>query len=64
MTVKVIKKKPDASVIKRKICKNCGATLEYTPKDVKHSTGVSMGEFDSSSYIGCPNCRAIVYVRG
>lgn len=31
MAIKIISKEPDKSVVKRCVCKNCGATLEYTP---------------------------------
>lgn len=34
MAIKIISKEPDKSVVKRCVCKNCGATLEYTPNDV------------------------------
>jgi len=40
MTVKVIKKAPHKSVVKEKVCKKCGATLQYVPKDVAERTMV------------------------
>lgn len=61
--VKIISKKPDKSVIKRVVCKDCGATLEYVPNDVKTSTGTYMGEASGSDYIKCPNCNKQVILR-
>ena len=34
--VNVVSIVPDASVIKRKVCWNCGATLEYVPAEVQN----------------------------
>lgn len=34
MAVVVVDKGPDPSVVKRVICQNCGAKLEYTPRDI------------------------------
>mgnify|MGYP001593746208 CR=1 FL=1 len=64
MTVKVVETKPDASVVKRKVCGNCGATLEYVPNDVRsiHGTDYSGGA-DGCEYITCPNCKKRVTLR-
>lgn len=64
MAVKVIEKKPHKKVVKRKICPNCGATLEYTPKDVQTYSGRDYsGGPDGREYIGCPNCHETVTLR-
>lgn len=55
--VKVIKKKPDPSVVKRTVCDNCGSTLEYLPIDVKERHGRDYsGEPDGDKHIFCPEC--------
>jgi hypothetical protein len=33
--VKVISTEPHKSVVKEIVCKNCGATLQYVPKDIQ-----------------------------
>lgn len=33
--VTVVDTKPHKSVVKEVVCRNCGATLEYTPNDVQ-----------------------------
>ena len=46
MTVKIVEVGPDASVIKRIVCGNCGATLEYTPRDIRKET---VGDYSGGS---------------
>lgn len=62
--VKVVDQGPDPSVVKRHVCQNCGAVLEYVPKDVKqrveHDYG---GGSDTVYYIECPQCRTEQYIR-
>lgn len=61
--VKVINTMPDASVIKRVVCRNCGATLEYTPNDVQQRKSIDCtGHVDIDSMIVCPKCDEWVYV--
>jgi len=64
MTVKVISTEPDESVVKKVICKNCGATLEYVPNDVKsyHGTDYSGGP-DGQEWVDCPNCDKKAIIR-
>jgi hypothetical protein len=58
MAIKVIKTEPAQSVIIRKVCRNCGVTLEFVPADVQHRT---WKEIDMSSggckYVVCPHCK-------
>jgi DNA-directed RNA polymerase subunit RPC12/RpoP len=64
MTVKVVETKPDPSVVKHIICRNCGAKLEYVPKDVKeHSYSDYGGGSNVDEYITCPQCRGQVIIR-
>jgi len=64
MAVKIIKIKPAKKVVKRKICRNCGATLEYTPRDVLRYDGIDIaGGPDGREYIICPNCREDITLR-
>ena len=64
MTVRVIKKKPAASVVKRRVCGNCGATLEYVPKDIKEKHGTDYGGGpDGCKYIICPECNEWVILE-
>lgn len=55
--MKVISKKPRKSVTKRKICTNCGTTLEYVPKDVVIREYSCCGSREIDSFIKCPNCK-------
>ena len=58
--------KPGASTWKKKAtCKPCGATLEYTPEDVKMGDfGCGYGDdHDFKTYIDCPECKSAVFVR-
>ncbi len=63
MAIKIIDDKPHHSVVKRAICKNCGATLEYVPADTypltHHDYG---GGSDTYDYIDCPKCSQAVRV--
>jgi hypothetical protein len=64
MAVVVVDKGPDPSVVKKVICQKCGATLEYTPLDVRHSSSTDMdGGYDTRSYIKCPQCKEIIDVK-
>jgi uncharacterized protein with PIN domain len=59
MTIKIVDDKPDPSVLKEIICKNCGVKLQYTPNDVL-SSKVEVSDYDYIHYfIICPNpkCR-------
>ncbi len=57
MAVKVIKVGADPSVVKQVICRQCGATLEYVPIDVKKYEGRDYsGGPDGHTWIDCPNC--------
>ncbi|MFC1638020.1 hypothetical protein ACFL2R_01210 [Patescibacteria group bacterium] len=64
MAVRVIEIKPDESVVKRVVCKSCGATLEYVPNDIKeyHGRDYSGGP-DGREWITCPNCNKDVTLR-
>lgn len=56
--MRIIDVNPHKSVIKEKVCYNCGVTLEYVPADVKemveHDYG---GGKDLVKYIVCPACN-------
>ncbi len=63
MAVIVIDSKPHPSVVKEKICRNCGATLQYTPQDVATKKDYDYtGSFDVVRYIKCPQCSKDVNV--
>lgn len=56
--MRVISKDPHHSVVKEKICTNCGATLEYVPNDVKSKTTSDYtGSKETWRYITCPECN-------
>jgi ribosomal protein S27AE len=64
MTVRVIKKKPNKSVVKRKVCDNCGVTLEYTPQDIHRRDGTDYGGGpDGEEWIVCPECGKKVILK-
>lgn len=58
--MRVIKKgKPDKSVVKRIVCRNCGATIEYVPNDVRtlwEGTDYGGGP-DGAKGFECPECK-------
>ena len=60
MAVRVVNPEPDKSVIKQVICQNCGATLEYVPRDVQSKTVYCMTESESITFIECPQCNTTV----
>jgi RNase P subunit RPR2 len=61
--VKIVKVEPHPSVIKQCVCKNCGATLEYTPQDILRRTVRDYGGgSDTYNYISCPNCNKEVTI--
>lgn len=62
--VRIINVIPHKSVVKQAICRNCGCTLEYVPKDVKTVTSRDYGGgTDILKYIECPSCKATVAVQ-
>lgn len=64
MAVKVISTKPHYSVVKEIICRNCGATLTYVPRDVKRRIGTDMsGCPDGREWIDCPQCNVTVTIN-
>lgn len=62
--MRIIDEKPSKSVVKRKICGNCGVKLEYVPNDVKsrHGTDISGGP-DGAEWIVCPKCDNEIILR-
>ena len=63
VVVRIIDTTPDKSVVKQDICKNCGCTLEYVPKDVKTVASKDYsGATDLLRYIECPSCKAHIVV--
>jgi uncharacterized protein with PIN domain len=63
MAVRVIDPGPDPSVVKKAVCSNCGARLEYVPNDVKDKVvGDYGGGSDVYHWIDCPQCSKAVYL--
>lgn len=61
--VTVVSKPPHRSVVKEVVCRNCGCTLEYVPRDVKERVEVDYGGGrDVYHYIDCPECSNQVTV--
>lgn len=64
--MRVIKKgKPDKSVVKRIVCKGCGATIEYVPNDVRTLwSGTDYGGGpDGAEGFNCPECGKQVITK-
>jgi ribosomal protein S27E len=61
--VKVISTEPHHTVVKQVVCKNCGATLEYVPRDIKSRTYSDYGGSDTDYFIKCPPCGNEIYVK-
>jgi hypothetical protein len=55
--MKIVDKKPHESVVKQKICTNCGVTLEYVPKDVVFRKYSCCGSLECGTFIKCLNCE-------
>ncbi len=61
--VTVVNPNPHPSVVKRCVCRGCGAELEYTPNEVKERTvGDYGGGSDTYRWIKCPQCSKDVSV--
>ena len=61
--VSIVSHNPHPSVVKEKLCKNCGCTLSYVPNDVKTRIETDYtGCKDSIQYITCPSCSKDVTV--
>ena len=62
--VKIIDEEPHKSVVKEKVCKNCGCTLSYTPLDVKENTGYNERDgYWGHQWIVCPKCSKNVTIK-
>lgn len=63
MAIIVVEEKPDQSVVKNVICRNCGVKLEYTPNDIKNRSYTDIsGTRDVYYWIDCPRCDSVVDV--
>lgn len=52
--IRIIEEKPDPSVMKQIICRQCGVKLEYAPVDVKKYEGMDYsGGPDGCTWIDC-----------
>jgi hypothetical protein len=62
--VKVISTTPHPSVVKEVVCRNCGVTLEYIPKDIQeHRYKDYDGCSETEYFITCPPCGHMVHVK-
>ena len=62
--VTVVSTIPHPTVVKQIVCRNCGATLEYVPLDVKETRHTDYGGgTDTYYHIVCPNCSDKVSVK-
>lgn len=62
--VTVVNTIPHPSVVKEVICRNCGATLQYVPKDIQsHYSRDIDGGGDFQYWINCPPCGNKVTVK-
>ena len=63
--VTVVSRTPHQSVVKETICRNCGSTLQYVPRDIKERTVSDYtGDREIVRYIECPECNDKVTVKG
>jgi RNase P subunit RPR2 len=64
MTVRIVDEKPDPTVVKRTVCRNCGVKLEYLPIDVKERIVTDYGGGSDTIYwIDCPKCQNHVSLK-
>ena len=62
--VTVVSTSPHPSVVKETICRNCGATLQYVPKDIKEKiVSDYTGDKERIRYIECPPCNHHIVIR-
>ena len=62
--VTVVSTNPHPSVVKETVCRNCGATLQYVPNDIREEKSRDYtGCVDIDHYIQCPPCGKKVYVK-
>lgn len=62
--VTIVKTEPHPTVIKEVVCRNCGVTLAYVPRDVKTRVVKDYtGSGDEYRSIDCPSCNKEVSVR-
>jgi ribosomal protein S27E len=55
--VTVVSRVPPPSLVKQCLCRNCGATLEYIPRDVQKEIHADYGGGrDTYEFIKCPDC--------
>lgn len=63
MAIKIISLISDKKVVKQCVCRNCGATLEYTPNDVTYKNfGDYCGGSDRYACFDCPNCHKPIQI--
>ena len=63
--VTVVSTVPHQSVVKETVCKNCGSTLQYVPRDIKERTVSDYtGDREIVRYIECPVCAHQATVKG
>ena len=63
--VTVVSTQPHPSVVKETVCKNCGSTLQYVPRDIKERTVSDYtGDREIVLYIDCPVCSHQATVKG
>jgi len=64
MTIRIVDDKPDESVVKRIVCRECGVKLEYLPIDVRRYEGKDYsGGPDGAEWIDCPQCNNEVVLK-
>lgn len=62
--VTVVSTVPHPSVVKEVVCRNCGATLNYVPKDIQERKTVDYdGGRDTIYFISCPPCGHEISVK-
>ena len=63
--VTVVSTVPHPSVVKEVVCRNCGATLNYVPMDIKEEVHTDYGGGrETYRYIQCPPCGHKQTVKG
>ena len=64
MAVRVVNEDPDKSVVKKRVCRSCGVTVEYLPIDVQTRNGTDWsGGPDGEDYVMCPKCGKKIILR-
>lgn len=64
MAIRIVEEKPDPSVVRKVVCRNCGVSIEYLPVDIQEGRDTDYtGSSDIYHFIECPKCKKEIRVK-